>query len=458
MPPRLQQLFWQHHREAMEAIGYVASGSERSIETVKDTNSATAAHQQVSGTDIAYFFSPNYERYTRSLLVHLETLGLPLSGIRVLEVGSGPGVHTGFYVYRQCEIVSVDSRTTCLNILKERFPEVQTVACDLNAPAALSNLGTFDVIHCYGILYNVEKPAELISYIGAACTGVAIVETCVSLGPGEDGVRERSEDHTQPSTGRGSRLTRERVFELLGRAFPYVYQTKTQPANPEFPTNWNDLRAPALVRAVFVASKQPLDLPTLSPALLDSQEQLPAHVRDLHVAAGACRTWLSIAATAWEEAARKEKDLQRVLATTQEHEQRALRLEHVAAERLAAMEDRDRLISRLHAEIESRNQAIRDLKNRAEALEATAADRLTAMTDRDREIQIREERIAALETVAAERLAAMQDRDRVILDMSRRADSLEAAATERLAAVHERDQLIGRLLAEKESVKTIEPQ
>jgi hypothetical protein len=369
----------------------------------------TTTPTKTSGPGLAYFFSPNYERHNRAVLYHLESLGLPLSNCRVLELGSGPGDHTGFYVQRKCAIVSVDSRQACLNMQMQRFPYVQTVLSDLNFPAPLRDLGTFEVIHCYGILYHLEKAADLISYMGEACSGFAIVETCVSADAGDHVVSEESEDYTQSSTGRGCRPTRKWVFEQLGRSFPFVYQTRTQPPNPEFPTNWNDLTdAPPLVRAVFVASKHPLDLPTLSAVLLDEQEQLVIGAEDVaSTAAGQCGEWISAIRTVWDEVEKRERYIESAVATINE-------------------------------------QALR-----ANALEATAAERLAAMHDRDREIQAREHRIAALEATAAERLAAMQDRDklishlrteiesrdRAIEELARRANGLESAAGERLAAV-----------------------
>ena len=295
-----------------------------------------------SGPGLAYFFSPNYEKHDRAVLGHLESLGLPLSNCRVLELGSGPGVHTGFYEQRKCAIVSVDSRQACLNMLMQRFPDVQTVLCDLNFPARLRDLGTFDVIHCYGILYHLEKPADLISYMGEACSGVAVVETCVSADAHDHVVSEESEDYTQSSTGRGCRPTRKTVFEQLRCSFPFVYQTRTQPPNPEFPTNWNDLTdAPPLVRAVFVASQHPLDLPTLSAVLLDDQEQLVIGAEDgPSIAPDRCGEWISVITTVWAE-------MERAIATINEQAQRASALEAAAAERLAAMHDRDLQIKEL---------------------------------------------------------------------------------------------------------------
>jgi len=63
-------------------------------------------------------------------------------------------------------------------------------------------------------------------------------------------------------------------------------------------------------------------------------------------------------------------------------------LESIAAERLVAMEEKEREITNL---------------------ERVAAERLTAMLDRDREIAMRDERIAVLETAAAERLAGIHE-------------------------------------------------
>ena len=128
---------------------------------------------------MAHFFSSHYEAHNRARLNHLASLGLPLAGRRVLELGSGPGDHTGFYVERRCAVIAVDARQDCLDTLKRRYPAVETVLCDLNHPAPLLPLGRFDVVHCYGILYHLEDPARLIAYMGEASSGIVVIETCV---------------------------------------------------------------------------------------------------------------------------------------------------------------------------------------------------------------------------------------------------------------------------------------
>src|SRR5438045_257276 len=48
----------------------------------------------------AEFLSPAYQSHNIARLQHLDSLGLDLSGKRVLEVGAGVGDHTLFYLYR----------------------------------------------------------------------------------------------------------------------------------------------------------------------------------------------------------------------------------------------------------------------------------------------------------------------------------------------------------------------
>jgi SAM-dependent methyltransferase len=380
--------------------------------------------EDVPAPELANFFSPHYQRHNLAVLAHLAGLGLPLSNQRVLELGSGPGDQTGFYVERGCSVVSVDSRQACLNMLVERFPEVRAVRCDLNDPSPLLRLGMFDVVHCYGILYHLEHPARLISYMGEACGGIALIQTCVSPDERDCLVEEWSGDFTQSSTGRGCRPSRKLLFDELQRHFPFVYQTRTQPANPEFPVNWKDLRdAPPLVRAVFVASRRPLDLESLSPTLLDTQEPASApSPDDPSPSVGRCREWISTIRTLWDEVERRKQDLERArdleaaagerLAVIEAQAQRSKILQAAAEERLEQMVEKDRVIAELHAELE-----------RAHELEAATAERLAVIAAQDRRIEV-------LQAAADERLAQMVEKDRVITELHAELERARAALAE----------------------------
>jgi SAM-dependent methyltransferase len=336
-----------------------------------------------SGPGLDHFFSDPYQSHNRARLNHLESLGLALSNRRVLELGSGPGDHAGFYVERQCAVVAVDARQSCLDELKRRHAGVQTVVCDLNEPAPLADLGPFDVIHCYGILYHLENPSRLIAYMGQVCKELAIVETCVLADKSSrvELVNERAADYTQSSTGRGCRPARRWVFEELGRFFPFVYHTRTQPNHPEFPVDWNHLTsALPLIRSVFVASKRPLDLPSLSPELLDVQQRLDTTEYIATLESGLHELALKEAAlqTIRVEAERRQELLERA---TAEAERRQELLERATAE----AERRQELLERATAEADRRQELLERAtaeadaqRCRADALEAMAGERTTA--------------------------------------------------------------------------------
>jgi hypothetical protein len=234
--------------------------------------------------------------------------------------------------------------------------------------------------------------------MGEGCAGFAIVETCVSREDAGvvEGVTEPPEDYTQSSTGRASRPSRRWVFEKLREHFPCVYQTRTQPVHPEFPVNWDDLDgAPPLIRAVFVASKRPLELPSLSPGLVSAQ--FPSSVEGLQAAMNEMQRliWQYDFELRAKEEALKEMhgEAQARLTALEGSAARAAALEASAAERLEAIAEKDCIISHLDAQgaslrvqLEAAASSNEELRRRAEILEAAAAERLQAMLDKDRTI------------------------------------------------------------------------
>jgi DNA repair exonuclease SbcCD nuclease subunit len=251
------------------------------------------------------------------------------------------------------------------------------------------------------------NPGELLAYMGEACSGLVLVQTCVLRGQGRriELVEETPEDYTQSSTGRGCRPTRRWVFEELGRFFPFVYLTRTQPNHPEFPVDWSSLdHAPPLVRSVFVASKQPLSLPTLSPELLDLQERLDP------------KTYIA-------------------------------ELELMLAARLKTLQEREQLIRRLHDE--------------AAVLRSAAADRLREMQRKDvalKELkEALERRAAKLERVAEERLQALQAATREAELLRHEAERRELGLRELTAALQERDRRLAELQRPREEAAPTPP-
>jgi hypothetical protein len=223
---------------------------------------------------IQYFQNTHYQRHNQRRQEHLANLGLPLSGKTVLEVGAGIGDHTSFFLDRNCSVTSTDGRLDLVNVIKERHPAVNTLVWDMEVPPPLQ-LHPHQVVYCYGLLYHVQNPDFVLAHLSTLTTDLFLLETCVSFG--EDlainVVDEYVEDPTQALSGKGCRPTRPWLFAKLKNLFPYVYVTNTQPWHEEFPIDWNEELNPnaALSRSVFVASRQPLLLGSLSDELINIQ-------------------------------------------------------------------------------------------------------------------------------------------------------------------------------------------
>ena len=209
----------------------------------------------------AEFSSPPYQQHNVARLQHLESLGLDLSCKSVLEVGAGIGDHTLFYLHRNCRVLPVDGRAECVRMLKERLG-VEAHVIDLDRePGKVQELGKFDIVHCYGLLYHLSNPQNFLVHISKAGR-LLLLETCVSIREGAS-VQEAYEAAGVPSQalhGRACRPSREWVFENLRRNYPFVYATRTQPKHREFPLDWAALppKPVCLTRAVFVASHSPI--------------------------------------------------------------------------------------------------------------------------------------------------------------------------------------------------------
>ena len=87
-----------------------------------------------------------------------------------------------------------------------------------------------------------------------------MLETCVSLGD-EEAICPQAEWADSPSqavSGLGCRPPRPWIMRELKSHFPFVYLPRTQPWHEEFPLDWTGPAKPGLVRAVFIAAREPL--------------------------------------------------------------------------------------------------------------------------------------------------------------------------------------------------------
>ena len=227
------------------------------------------------------FHSLRYLRNTARRLEHLASLNLPIRDCSVLELGAGVGDLTTFFPDRGCSVTCVEPRPENCSLLAALMRERRdggyeaAARCRILRADALSFeqiVGeTFDIVHCYGLLYHTGDPDSVLAAVSRKCTGILLLETCVAFGSHEavNIVPERAQIPSQSVSGSGCRPTRPWLFRRLSELFPYAYAPRTQPAHEDFPLDWTGSQPTDRdSRAVFIASRQKLD----NPLLLD---QLP---------------------------------------------------------------------------------------------------------------------------------------------------------------------------------------
>jgi hypothetical protein len=223
---------------------------------------------------IQSFHSYHYLRHNARRLEHLASLQIPVAGMTVLEVGAGIGDHSHYYIDRGCKITITEIRSENLDLLKKRYSNQNVQALDLENPHLLSE-SSFDIVHCYGILYHVSQPKLALEFLSKNTKKLLFLESCVSFGDNEE-IYLTSETQTDPSQsyiGIGCRPTRIWIFKELKKLFEYVYLPVTQPCHEEFPLDWTvpEKHKAKLQRAIFIASREKLENSKLVQHLLLQQ-------------------------------------------------------------------------------------------------------------------------------------------------------------------------------------------
>ncbi|NJP10169.1 MAG: FkbM family methyltransferase [Leptolyngbyaceae cyanobacterium RU_5_1] len=206
------------------------------------------------------FLTSNALRINASRLGHLASLQLEIAGKRVLEVGAGIGLLTGFFEELGCSVLTTDGRPENVAEMRRQFPHRQAEVLDLEAVSDITHLGTFDIIFCYGTLYHLSKPEQAITAMSQVCRELLLLETCVT--PGDDfAVNLASENQDNPNqafSGMGCRPTRPWIMQMLRNQLGFAYTTKSQPFYYDFDLDWQSPLPKSLHRAVFIGSRTPL--------------------------------------------------------------------------------------------------------------------------------------------------------------------------------------------------------
>jgi SAM-dependent methyltransferase len=221
------------------------------------------------------FLAPNAHAINHARQSHLASLGLDLQGKKVLEVGAGIGLHTAFFLERGCTVTVTDGRAENVAEIARRHPpgqtDVRTAIVDLEIDRPIE-LGRFDIVYCYGLLYHLSNPERALARLADVCDGQLLLETAVSPGTHDELLLVRDPDaFNQAISGIGCRPTRLWILNRLKSLFGYGYIPRTQPDHVDFPADWVHTPIQTMHRSIFVGSRTPLVMPTLADSVPGEQ-------------------------------------------------------------------------------------------------------------------------------------------------------------------------------------------
>jgi len=205
-------------------------------------------------------------------LEHLSSLGLPLAGKSVTDVGCGVGHLSSFFLDRKCSVNLVDSAEKAIDVARaylganKRYNENASFhVLDFDAAGIEESIDPRAVTLCYDTLWLSNNIRRFLTNLAEITEELLVLETRCSPMESEDLFISRDLSSTDANGGEGLLInipTRSWLWSRLKESFPYVYATKTQPHHAEFPVDWTSLtggrRGDAWGRAVFVASREPL--------------------------------------------------------------------------------------------------------------------------------------------------------------------------------------------------------
>jgi SAM-dependent methyltransferase len=231
-----------------------------------------SAESPPHGGGVEGFATSAAAEINRARLDHLGSLGLPFDGRRVLDVGGGVGHLAQFFVGRGCTVVSTDAREENVAEMHRIYPTLEGRVLDVERDD-IGELGRFDIVFCYGLLYHLENPVLALRKLAGVCDDLMLLETMICDSPLPV---MRLEDETLSATqalrGIAHRPSPSYLAMALDRiGFASVYIAAEPPKHPDYRFERRGDLAVArdghLLRSVFVASKHALENDRLVPLI-----------------------------------------------------------------------------------------------------------------------------------------------------------------------------------------------
>ena len=200
-----------------------------------------------------------------------------------LDLGCGLGYYSQILHGCGFDVLGVDGRDENIEEAKRRYPHLRFQVADAQDPT-LSNLGSFDLVFCFGLLYHLENPFRVVRTLAALSAKVTLIEGIVY--PSPEPVMVLMNENMGEDQGLNfmafypSEACLVKMLRSSGLAA--CYTPDRSPDHPEYATGSNGFRR----RTVLAAAKAPIDSPLLIPMPDPSTELSPWAMMPLYPARG----------------------------------------------------------------------------------------------------------------------------------------------------------------------------
>jgi SAM-dependent methyltransferase len=188
---------------------------------------------------------------SKLLLEIKSSLGLQTT----VDVGCGLGYFSGLLLSLGLEVTAVDGRAENVEEAKRRYQGVKFGQGNAE-DSRLKELGQFDLVFCFGLLYHLENPLLAIRHLHEMTKKLLLVEGVIF--PGEEPTMALVDEEVHEDQGLNHIAfypTEACLVKMLYRSeFSHVYGFARQPDHPDYQAGSNSRR----VRTILVASRDPI--------------------------------------------------------------------------------------------------------------------------------------------------------------------------------------------------------
>jgi FkbM family methyltransferase len=173
-----------------------------------------------------------------------------------VDAGCGVGFFSRTLAESGLNVCGFDGRKENIAEARNRFPAIPFEQADIEDPA-IANLGTFDMVLCFGLLYHLENPLLAIRNLRTLTGKCLLLESmCIPDEKPAMLLREEPRQDDQSLTDMACYPSEGSLVKMMYRAgFRAVYRVVPLPDHDDF----QDTEEHARRRTVLLASEAPID-------------------------------------------------------------------------------------------------------------------------------------------------------------------------------------------------------